>query len=244
MDRWQLATIVAAPFVGSFVGLLADRLPAGRPVLAARSACDACGRRLGALELVPIASRLALGGRCRACRAPIPRRTLVFELAGLAVGVAATLAAAGPLAVIGAALGWSLLLLAALDWEHFWLPRAGTWPLAALGLAFNATLGRADLIAAAIGLAAGYASLAGIAALYRRARSRDGLGGGDPPFFAAAGAWLGWSLLPAVLLLACVSAIAQVATRTAAGGRVEATDRVPLGTHLAAAIFAAWLLTR
>lgn len=244
MDAWQIAAIVAAPFVGSFVGLLADRLPRRRPVLAARSECDACGRRLGAGELVPFVSRLALRGRCRGCGAAIPRRTLVFEAAALALAAAAAIAASGTAALAGGVLGWWLLLIAALDWEHYWLPRWATWPLAAAGLAWNATLGRGALIDALAGLAAGYLALAGVAFAYRRLRGRDGLGGGDPPLFAAAGAWLGWPLLPVVLLLACAAAAGQLAARRARGQAVAATDRVPLGAHLAAGMFAAWLATR
>ena len=71
MDLTQLIPLLAAPFVGSFIATLVIRLPQGAPVLWARSACDHCATVLRPLELVPILSWAALGGRCRHCRQPI-----------------------------------------------------------------------------------------------------------------------------------------------------------------------------
>ncbi|MBS0562808.1 MAG: prepilin peptidase, partial [Proteobacteria bacterium] len=81
------APLLAAPFVGSFLGVLIRRLPAGRPVVLGRSACDACGRTLSAADLVPLVSYLALGGRCRTCRAPIGPALPAIELAALGIAL-------------------------------------------------------------------------------------------------------------------------------------------------------------
>src|SRR6201993_595963 len=77
--------VVLAPFVGSFLGVLAMRLPVGGPVVIGRSVCDGCGRRLGAPGLVPLVSWLALRGKCRTCRQPIDWLLPALELAAIAV---------------------------------------------------------------------------------------------------------------------------------------------------------------
>ena len=82
---WQwLPPLLLAPFIGSFAGVLVRRLPAAEPVTAGRSRCESCGRQLTPLELVPIASFLALRGRCRTCGARIRPMHLAIELAALA----------------------------------------------------------------------------------------------------------------------------------------------------------------
>ena len=112
MPPW-LPPLLAAPVIGSFAGVLIRRLPTGRPVALARSQCEACGHVLSAAELVPVLSFLALRGRCRACRAPIPRFHPLVELAALLVAASAALAPA-LLATLGAgALPLSGLFLSA-----------------------------------------------------------------------------------------------------------------------------------
>lgn len=66
--------------VGSFLNVVADRLPVSGSLLSPPSHCPICGARLGPVELVPVVSYLALRGRCRHCRAPIGIRTLLVEL--------------------------------------------------------------------------------------------------------------------------------------------------------------------
>ena len=75
-----LAGFVLGATLASFLGLVADRLPKGRSVVAPRSRCDACDTTLQPLDLIPIVSFLAFGGRCRHCRAPLPARLLVVEV--------------------------------------------------------------------------------------------------------------------------------------------------------------------
>lgn len=236
-NDWSLAVAIAGPFVGSFVAATADRLVADIPVFTARSRCDTCHRALGPLELVPLLGWLALRGRCSRCRAPIPARLLAAELAGGTIGVASTLAAPDWLALASAVLGWALLFLALLDLRAFWLPRLGGWALAAVGLAVNAALGREPLHAALIGGALGWATLAGVSVAYRRARHREGLGEGDPPLLAAAGAWVGWPGLPSVLLLAALTGLAHgLLIRQS-----ELPTRIPFGAHLGFALWFVWL---
>ncbi len=220
--------------VGSFVALVAVRLPAGRPIALARSACAACGAMLGPIELVPLVSFAVQRGRCRSCRAAIAWRDPATEAAGAAIGVVAALAIADlRMAGAVAALGWALLLLARLDAEHFWLPSAVTLPLVAAGLGVTSWLAPGDLVDHVIGAVVGYLSLTGVAAAYKVLRGRVGLGGGDAKLFAASGAWLGWAALPVVLLAAALSGIVVALLLWRRG--ITATTRLPFGVFLAAA---------
>ena len=234
-SSFLLAVLFAAvgAVVGSFVALVAMRWPAGRPIALARSACDSCGAVLGAGELVPLLSFAVQRGRCRRCGARIPWRHPAIEVAAAAIGAASVALLPLPAGAAVAAFGWALLLLALLDAEHFWLPSAVTWPLTAAGLGVTAWLDPAALPDHVIGAVAGWASLALIAAGYRRLRGRVGLGGGDAKLFAASGAWLGWAALPTVLLGAALAGI--VAALLLHGRSVTATTRLPLGIFLAAA---------
>jgi leader peptidase (prepilin peptidase)/N-methyltransferase len=177
--------------VGSFLATILVRWPRGDSALAGRSACDNCGVPLGAAQLVPILSYLWLKGRCRRCGARIDERHFAIELAAALVALVSVIAHPLPLAFATVLLGWWLLLLAALDREHQWLPDLLTLPLIPIGL-FMAWLGLGPPLEERLfGAAIGLASLVLIAFLYRRLRGRDGMGGGDPKLFCAIGAWVG-----------------------------------------------------
>jgi leader peptidase (prepilin peptidase)/N-methyltransferase len=227
--------------VGSFVATLVLRWPAGRSVAVGRSACDGCGRRLRWYELLPIASYVAQRGRCRTCDAAIDERHPLIELACGFVGALALALHPDATGLAGAAFGWALVALVALDSEHFWLPDAVTLPLLGAGLAVGLVL-PPTLADRLLGAAGGYASLALVAAVYRALRGRTGLGGGDPKLFAAIGAWLGWQALPFVLLLASVAGLVAIALRALRGERLSPTTRVPLGALLGVAAWPLWLL--
>ena len=239
---WPLALAVLGAIAGSFLSTLVIRWPAGRSVRAGRSACDGCGATLSAWELVPLVSALALRGRCRRCGAAIDPRHRRIELACAAIGAVSGLAVPGPVAIGGALFGWLLLALAALDAEHFWLPDALTLPLAVLGLVTGLLGWWPPLGDRLWGGAVGYAGLWAIGAAYRRFRGRDGLGGGDSKLLGAIGLWLGWRMLPAVLLLASLTGLALVVAGRARGRRVGAATPVPFGALLAVAAYPAWLV--
>jgi leader peptidase (prepilin peptidase) / N-methyltransferase len=228
--------------IGSFLATVLIRWPAGRSVIGGRSACDGCGAVLGPLELVPLASWLVRRGRCRQCGAAIDPRHLAIELAAAMIGIVAALAHPLPLALVTAMFGWWLLLIAALDLEHQWLPDLLTLPLLAIGLLAAWAGFGAPLAERAAGAAIGWAALAAIAFLYRRLRGREGMGGGDPKMFGAIGAWVGAWNLPAILLGAGLLGLAAVLAMRLRGQQVSATTRLPLGTLMALAAWPAWLL--
>ncbi|PAX06674.1 prepilin peptidase [Sphingomonas lenta] len=235
-----LLALVGA-IVGSFLATLVVRWPEGRSVVAGRSACDGCGRPLRAWELVPLVSALGLRGRCAACGRRIDPVHGRVELACSAMGLGAGLVAPWPEAAAGAVFGWLLVALAALDWRHFWLPDRLTGLLALGGLlsAAVAPPGVADRL---IGGAAGFGSLWVIAWGYRRFRGREGMGGGDPKLMGAIGLWLGWRLLPGVLVVAGMVGLGVVLFRRWRGEAVAADSALPFGALLAVATYPAWLL--
>ena len=228
--------------IGSFIATLLIRWPKGENALAGRSRCDACGAALGPLDLIPIVSWLIRRGRCQACGAWIDPRHVAIELAAGLIGIVAALAHPLPLALVSAGLGWWLLLMAALDLEAQWLPDLLTLPLIALGL-LAAWAGFGPPLAERLwGAGIGWASLEAIRLSYRLSRGRDGMGGGDPKAFAAAGAWVGVWNLPVVLLSAGLLGIAAALTMLLRRQAVTATTRMPLGTLIALALWPAWLL--
>ena len=174
--------------VGSFLALASVRLPAGEPIVLARSRCRSCGKALGPHELVPVLSWMIQRGRCRTCAAPIGWRYPVMELSCAGLAAWAALATPGPPGALGALFAWQLLLIAAIDAEHYWLPDRLTLPLAITGLLAAALFEPHQALDRVIGAAAGFLALAGLAWGYRRLRGREGLGGGDPRLLAGIGA--------------------------------------------------------
>lgn len=235
-DVWQIGAVVAGPVIGSFLGLVSLRAPAGAPLVHGRSRCAGCDRPLAAWELVPLLSALVLRGRCACQRSAIPRRYPALEGGCLLLGLWAALTASGPLALLTAALGWTLLLIAVLDLEHLWLPDALTVPLGLAGLAQAWWWGEAG--SALLGAIVGFGALWLVARGYRRLRGRDGLGDGDPLLLGAAGAWLGWSALPSVVLVAvAVTGLGVLLART----RWERQTPVPFAPGLCAGLWLVWL---
>tara|TARA_B100000678_G_scaffold234545_1_gene203801 strand:- start:84 stop:791 length:708 start_codon:yes stop_codon:yes gene_type:complete len=221
---------VLGAIFGSFLATLCLRWPQGRSVLTGRSACDHCGRVLGAADLVPLLSALIARERCRSCGAPIDTTHMQIEFAALLAGAGAFLLLPPEAAAAWAVMTWLLIPLIWLDHRYLWLPNPLVLLLAATGAAlggFLSDIGPADRI---IGGVAGCAVLAAIAALYRHARGQEGLGQGDPKLLGALGLWLGWQALPFLLLLASGFGLALALLR--ARTQPLAQQKIPLGSAL------------
>jgi leader peptidase (prepilin peptidase)/N-methyltransferase len=242
---WMAALgALAGAISGSFLSTLVLRWPQGRGVARGRSACDGCGRALGPLDLMPLLSALVQHGRCRTCGARIDPLHGRMEAGCAAIGAVALGLMPGPGGIGWALLGWLLLTLAILDWRHFWLPDALTFPLAFLGLTLGLWATDAGLADRAIGAIVGYVALLAVSLGYRALRGREGLGLGDAKLLGALGAWFGWQALPFILLIAAGTGLLLVLVSMLAGRTVEATTRVPLGTFLALAAVPAWMIMR
>jgi leader peptidase (prepilin peptidase)/N-methyltransferase len=203
------------------------------------------------IELIPpaLAGVLGLVAAALSTRLPAPesrarptwRRWTAMGLASVLLGVWSGLAVGWPLAVIGAPLAVALLLIAVIDAEHFWLPNILTLPLGAAGLAASAFIGPGSFVDHLIGAVLGLAVLAGLAALYKRLRGRDGLGGGDARLLAAIGAWVGWAGLPSVVVWASLAGLSWVLARIVARRAPSLDTALPYGTYLAIGAWLTWL---
>ena len=238
---WPVGLAVLGAIGGSFMAALTIRWQEDRSIVQGRSACDACDRPLRWFELVPLASAAIQRGQCRTCGARIDPRHWQIEGCAALIGLMSGLVTPSPVALAGAVFGWFLLTLAALDIAALWLPDRLTLPLALLGLGTGLVGVAPPLPDRMIGGVAGFASLWLVAAAYRRVRGREGMGGGDPKLFGATGLWLGWRMLPAVLLIACLIGLALVLLDRLRGREVRGDTQVPLGALLAIAAYPAWL---
>ncbi len=215
--------------VGSFLNVVIHRLPkmldrgwreqcaelAGEVVadapaynlLVPRSQCPSCGHRIGALENIPVVSYMVLRGHCLACRAPISARYPIVEVLAAALAVAAILRfGATPAGIAASVFLWMLLALTLIDFDTQLLPDNLTLPLLWAGLLAN-VLGAApiaNLRDAVIGAIAGYLTLWIVYWLFKLIRGKEGMGYGDFKLLAALGAWLGWQMLPLIVLLSSV----------------------------------------
>ena len=237
----EIAALVAAPFIGSFVAVVAIRLPAGKPIVRSRSACRSCGTTLGPASLVPILSWVLLRGRCRACGTPIGVVYPLIEIAALGLAVWAASVVSGWLLWASCGLGWTLLALSAIDWRTHTLPDRLSLPLIPAGLAVIAALDPGRLGSHALAATIGFAAFAGLAYAYRALRGRDGLGLGDAKLFAAAGAWLGWQELPSVVLIGSATALGLAIGARCLGRKIAWSQRLAFGPHLALALWVVWL---
>ncbi len=233
--------VLASPFIGSFLGVLVARLPEGRPVVGGRSGCDHCGHPLGPLDLVPIVSWLALRGHCRHCGAKIGALPLVIELGAVLVALWVASVSDGLALWAGCVLGWVLLALAAIDFRDGILPDILTLPLIALGLAATYFLAPWQMLDSAIGAAAGFAIFASVRWLYRRLRGREGLGLGDAKLLAASGAWVTWTGLPSVVLIAAAAGLGLALVMHLRGERLTFSQRLAFGPALCLGTWLVWL---
>ena len=122
IEMLNIFLLIASPFIGSFLGLLCDRVPRGESWTRGRSKCRACGRKLDVRDLVPLVSYLVLKGRCRTCNAPIGISAPLIEVLALAIALLPITMAPPNLMALATILGWSLLSLSVIDMRSLRLP--------------------------------------------------------------------------------------------------------------------------
>jgi leader peptidase (prepilin peptidase)/N-methyltransferase len=167
-----------------------------------RSRCPHCGKLIAAYENIPVLSYLLLRGRCSGCGAGISPRYPVVE----ALTALLSLAVAwhfGPTLQTAAALclTWTLIALSFIDLDRQLLPDAITLPVLWGGLFLSLFGVFADSASSILGAVFGYLSLWAVFHLFKLATGKEGMGYGDFKLLALLGAWLGWSKLPAIVLL-------------------------------------------
>ncbi|HZV97545.1 MAG TPA: A24 family peptidase [Methylophilaceae bacterium] len=167
-----------------------------------RSACPKCGHKIYAWENIPVISYLFLRGKCSGCKTRIsPRYPLIEALTGLLAGLISWKFGYSEMAVAAWIFTFALVTLTFIDFDTQLLPDDITLPLLWLGLLYNLNTGFTDLHSAVIGAVAGYLSLWSVYWLFKLVTGKEGMGYGDFKLLAAIGAWFGWQLIPAVILL-------------------------------------------
>ena len=206
-----------------------------------RSACPSCGHRISALENIPVVSYLALGGRCRGCKSKISARYPIVEaMTGLLSGLVAWHFGFGIAGLSALILLWGMIALTFIDADTQLLPDSITLPLLWLGLIVNSDNTFTDLRSAVLGAVFGYLALWSVYWLFKLATKKEGMGYGDFKLLAAIGAWLGWQVLPLVILLSSVvGAVIGIALIVLA--RMGRNIPLPFGPYLAMAGFIALL---
>jgi len=247
--------LILGLMVGSFLNVVIHRLPkmlelgwrqqcaelrgeeaAAGPtynLIVPRSACPHCHHAISAWENIPIVSYLLLRGKCKGCGAAIsPRYPIIEAISGMLCAYAAWhfgfgWAAAGALLLI-----WALLALTAIDFDTQLLPDDITLPLLWAGLLFNLSGTFTNLHSAMLGAVFGYLALWSVFWLFKLATGKEGMGYGDFKLLAALGAWMGWQMLPLIILLSsAVGAVVGITLIVAA--RHGRNVPIPFGPYLA-----------
>lgn len=204
-------------------------------LVAPRSRCPSCNHTITVLENIPLLSYLALSGKCSACRARIsPRYPAVEALTGALTGYIAWHFGFAFAAAAAMYFTWTMIALAFIDLDTFYLPDDLTLPLLWGGLIYSLVGGYTDLASSVIGAAMGYLSLWLVFWLFKIVTGKEGMGYGDFKLLAAIGAWLGWKMLPLVILLSSFAgAIVGIALIIIA--RRGRNVPIPFGPYLAIA---------
>jgi leader peptidase (prepilin peptidase)/N-methyltransferase len=242
----------AAEFTSSTATTVVGSQPPPAPepytLVVPRSACPNCRAPITAWQNIPVISWLVLKGRCAACKAPISARYPAVELAtGMLSAWAAWHFGFGAAAACAVAVTWALIALTGIDIDHQLLPDNITLPLLWAGLLAAVALGPVPGAAlpvspleAILGAAAGYSSLWLVFHLFRLITGKEGMGYGDFKLFGALGAWMGWKVLPLVIILAAGTGAVLGVAMIALKGR-DRTAPIPFGPYLAAAGWIAML---
>ena len=209
----------------------AEALSLARP----RSRCPSCGHQITVLENIPIVSYVILRGRCSGCAAPIsPRYPVVEAATGLLSAYAAWHFGPTPQALGALIMLWALIALTAIDLDTQLLPDSITLPLLWIGLALNLAGTYVDISSAVIGAMVGYLTLWSVFWLFKLATGKEGMGYGDFKLLAALGAWLGWQMLPVIILLSSIVG-AVVGIGLIVFSHHGRNTPIPFGPYLAAA---------
>jgi leader peptidase (prepilin peptidase)/N-methyltransferase len=227
-----LAIILAAVgglIVGSFLNVVAYRLPRGESLVKPRSRCPHCGTQLRAVDNIPVVSWVALRGRCHHCGTPVSARYPLVELTTAALYVAVVASQDDAVRIVlGLLLVTALVPITLIDLDRRIIPNLITGPAAVAAVVAILALDIDFLPEALIAAAAGGGFFLVAAMLYPR-----GMGMGDVKLAGMLGLYLGKAVAPAILIAligGVVVGAAVIARKGAAEGRKTA---VPFGPFLA-----------
>ncbi len=200
-----------------------------------RSACPHCQHQISALENIPVISYLMIGGKCRGCKAPISKRYPIIEaITGLLSGYMVWHFGSGIAGMGAVVFVWFLIAMTFIDTDTQLLPDDLTLPLMWGGLLINLYGTFTSLDNAVIGAIAGYLSLWSVYWTFKLVTGKEGMGYGDFKLLAALGAWMGWAMLPLIILLSsAVGAVIGISMMVL--GKLGKGKPIPFGPYLAIA---------
>jgi leader peptidase (prepilin peptidase)/N-methyltransferase len=200
-----------------------------------RSACPHCQHAISGIENIPVISYLALGGKCKQCKEPISVRYPLVELFTALMSAALVWHfGAGITGLATLVFAWLLIAMSGIDADTQLLPDDLTYPLLWMGLLLNLQATFVPLGDAVIGAVAGYLCLWTIYWIFKLLTGKEGMGYGDFKLLAALGAWLGWQMLPLIILLSSLVG-ATVGLCLILFNKRGRDIPIPFGPYLAAA---------
>lgn len=206
------------------------------------STCPKCDTKIKPWHNIPLISYfLLLKGKCHNCKTPISIRYPIIELVtGLLSLLTVHLLGFSAQGLLALLLLWTLITLTVIDIDTYLLPDNLTLPLLWLGLIINSFGIFTDLPSALWGAILGYGSLWSVFWLFKLVTGKEGMGYGDFKLLGALGAWMGWQLLPVIILLSSfVGAVIGIAGIIILGR--DKNIPIPFGPYLAIAGWIAFL---
>jgi leader peptidase (prepilin peptidase)/N-methyltransferase len=200
-----------------------------------RSRCPHCHNLITAINNIPVISYLFLKGKCKHCNSRIsPRYPVVELLTGILTGFVAWHFGYSLQTFFALIFTWSLICLSMIDFDHHLLPDDITLPVLWLGLACNIFNMFTNIHSSLIGAIVGYGILWIIFISFKLLTGKEGMGYGDFKLLALLGAWLGWELLPLIILLSSLLG-ALIGVTLIIIGRQGRDKPIPFGPYLAIA---------
>ena len=199
------------------------------------STCPKCGHKIRFYENVPVLSWLFLKGKCSQCKNAISMRYPLVEMTTSLLSVVIAVIYGPTLStLLLIILTWGLIALTLIDVDHMLLPDQIVMPLLWFGLLININGTFVPLSDAVIGAAVGYMSLFSVFWLFKLVTGKEGMGFGDFKLFALFGAWIGWQLLPLLILMASlVGAIVGISLMVFKNHQRD--QAIPFGPYIAIA---------
>ena len=200
-----------------------------------RSRCPRCAHKITALENIPILSYILLAGKCSACKAAIPLRYPVIEFLSAVIAIfLAWRFGYSVQTILAIILSWSLLVLSMIDIDEQLLPDDITLPFLWLGLFANMFGVFTDIYSSLIGAMLGYGILWSVYMMFKLLTGKEGMGYGDFKLLAMLGAWLGWQVIPLIILLSSICG-AVIGIGLIVLRKHDKSKPIPFGPYLALA---------
>ena len=226
---------------GSFANVCIYRLPKNKGVVAGRSHCPKCKKKIFWHDNIPIFSYIFLQGKCRKCKKSISSQYVLVEVLSIIsfltvyyfFGISLT-------TILLIILSLSFIIIFFIDLKHFIIPNEITFPLMALGFAksFDPNLSSIfpNYINSFIGGLFGYVIIWSIIFFYKQIRKREGMGLGDAKLFAVVGFWFGWISIPYIIFISSLTALISVIP-SLLKKRIKLTSQIPFGPYIVISTF-------